>query len=136
MNDRIHLFPARASRRRVAVFALAALGIGAASQVLAGTQPTPTPTPPPVSMVFQCRQAAEFLVKPDRCEVTVNGRVVGIADDYSSGRHAYRFPRSGWYTVRFRMPGYMTTWVRVEVDPRAEKDVAKVKLKMPRRPFS
>lgn len=113
------------------------LALAPSARLLGGSgasAPTPTPTPPPISATFLCRQGAEFHVKPDTAEVAVNGKVIGIADDWDNrgGGRRYFFKHTGWYLARFRLPGYQTTWVKVIVDPTADKDVAKIKLKLPK----
>ncbi len=107
---------------------------------LVAASPTPTPVPsptptPPLSGYYQCRHAAEFHVRPDAALVYVNGQLIGPADDWDDrgGGKAYQFRSPGNYWVRFSLPGYETTWVKIHVSLDAEKPVAKVKLKLPRR---
>ena len=44
--------------------------------------PPPTPTMPPITAVFECQKGAKFGVSPDAAEVTIDGKLLGIADDW------------------------------------------------------
>ncbi len=91
--------------------------------------PTAVPTAAPaVVATFQCRSGAEFNVSPEEAEVTVEGRVIGIADDWDGmgGGEVFTFPGPGVYYVRLSLDGYRTAWVKVIVSPDAEDDVADI----------
>ena len=88
--------------------------------------PTPTPTPPIVA-VFACSRGAEFHVSPEDAQVLIDGKVIGIADDWDGmgGGKAYLFPGPGIHYARFSMAGYRTAWVKIEVRPGA-KGIVKI----------
>ena len=77
---------------------------------------------------FQCRSGAEFNVSPEEAEVAVEGRVIGIADDWDGmgGGEVFTFPGPGVYFVRLSLDGYQTAWVKVVVSADAEDDVADI----------
>jgi hypothetical protein len=91
--------------------------------------PTAVPTPtPPIVAVFECRRAAEFNVDPEEAEVAIDGRVIGIADEWdgAGGGSVWVFPGSGEYYARFSLEGYETAWVKIMVMPGARRDVADI----------
>ena len=131
--------PSRTKRLALAAAAVVLVAAGAAlvakstphAASAADSAKKPAPTPPIVA-VYHCRRGAEFHVKPDECEVAVNGKVIGIADQWDNrgGGHRYLFDHAGWYYVRFKLQGYQTTWVKIEVENLAENEIAKVKYKL------
>ncbi len=93
------------------------------------TAPAPaTAPPPPIAGVFECRQGAEFHVEPEETEVTIDGQLLGIADDWdgAGGGKAYLFPGPGEYLVQLELQGYRTVWVKVVVSPSARRDIVDV----------
>lgn len=94
--------------------------------------PTPTvapkPTSPPISEIYACTRGAEFDVDPEEALVTINGTILGIADDWddAGGGQTYFFPGPGRYLVKLSHPGYITTWVRISVSQYAEDEVVEV----------
>lgn len=89
--------------------------------------PTPTPTTPPIAAVFECQKAANFGVSPDAAEVTIDGKLLGIADDWDGfGGGPYEFPHPGTYLVKLSLAGYQTAWVQVVVKSSAEDEVVTV----------
>ncbi|HEV8268739.1 MAG TPA: hypothetical protein VGR00_10910 [Thermoanaerobaculia bacterium] len=128
--------------KRLALAAAAVVLVAAGATVLAKSAPRPSsdsekkPAPtPPIVAVYHCRRGAEFHVSPDEAEVAVNGKVIGIADQWDDrgGGRQYLFDHAGWYYVRFKLRGYQTTWVKIEVENLAEKEIAKVKQKLPKK---
>jgi hypothetical protein len=96
--------------------------------------PTPLKRPPgPVSQVFECRRGAEFHVSPDETVVTIDGRRIGIADDWdgSGGGRTYYFRGSGTHYVRLSLRGYRTTWIKIVVRPGAEEEIVDVDTSLP-----
>jgi len=103
--------------------------------------PTPTPTPAPTpeptpeatpsivfSGVFETRRAAEFHVSPEETLVSVNGRLIGIADDWDGmgGGKKYVFNGSGPQLIKLELKGYRTAWVKITVTPDAKEDTVDV----------
>ena len=89
-------------------------------------EPTATPTPPIVA-TFACSRGAEFHVSPEDAQVVIDGKLIGIADDWDGmgGGKAYIFPGPGIHYARFSMAGYKTAWVKIEVRPGA-KGIVKI----------
>jgi hypothetical protein len=98
-------------------------------------KPTPAePTPAAPARTYECREGVRFQIRPDSAAVTINGRRVGTARDWSDhgdGR-VYTFARPGTYQVRISQKGYATAAVRIVVRDRASRDVADVKLDLKR----
>ncbi len=80
--------------------------------------------PPDVEFVeeYACRSYMEFHVDPEEALITVNGTLLGEADDWdgSGGGDEYR-PEPGRYEVMITHPKYPTIWVLAFMDPEAEK---------------
>jgi len=97
-------------------------------------RPAPTTAPAPddaqVAGTYECRQAAQFNIKPKDTRVTVNGQLIGVAGDFGGGLvgrfsgKLYSFSGFGTYLVEFSLEGYQTVRVEVVVRPEAEKRVA------------
>lgn len=92
------------------------------------------PTPAAPARTYECKEGVRFQIRPDTAAVTINGRRVGAARDWSDhgdGR-VYTFARPGTYQVRISQKGYATAAVRIVVRDRASRDVADVKLDLKR----
>jgi serine/threonine protein kinase len=93
-------------------------------------EPAPLPAAPRVTFVatFETQSAAEFNVSPEDATVEVNGRAIGIADDWdgSGGAEAFTFPGPGTYTVRLSHEGYQAVYVRVIVRADADEETADI----------
>lgn len=91
--------------------------------------PTPTPTPPPpVVKTYYGRQGAVFNVDPEDALVAIDGKVIGIADDWDGkgGGKAYVFPGPGTYYAKLSLKGYRTVWVAIVISPEAKDENADV----------
>lgn len=96
---------------------------------VAETVPAPAPEPaPPITAVFQCRRGAEFKVDPEEVLVTVDGQLLGEADDWdgAGGGKTYYFSGPGDHLVKLSLQGFRTVWVKVVVTPSAKRDVVNV----------
>lgn len=95
----------------------------AAPAALPATEP-----PPPIAAVFRCRRGAEFKVDPEEVLVTVDGQLLGEADDWdgAGGGKTYYFSGPGEHLVKLSLQGYRTVWVKVVVTPDAKRDVVSV----------
>jgi hypothetical protein len=91
----------------------------------------PTPTPP-IEQVYECRLGAIFGVDPEETLVTINGKLIGTADDWddAGGGQKYEFDRPGTYFVKLSLAGYRTTWIKIVVRPLAEEAYADVDLEL------
>ncbi len=91
--------------------------------------PTPTPAPtPPIVMTYFGRSGAVFNVSPEEALVEVEGKVIGIADDWDGkgGGKVYVFSRPGTYYAKLSLRGYKTAWVAVVITPSAKEENADV----------
>jgi len=98
--------------------------------VVAPAPPPPTPTPP-VQQVFECREGAKFNVSPQKAQVIVNGRLIGIADDWDGAMFGkmgktYMFPGPGVYYVKLTHPERKTAWVKIIVSANAKRRIADI----------
>ena len=74
------------------------------------------------------RRAAEFHVDPEDAHVSVDGRPIGVADDWDGvgGGKSYAFDAPGVYRIELSLAGYRTAWVKIVVAPDAREDVVDV----------
>ena len=81
-----------------------------------------------VDNVYRTRRFAKFGVSPDQARMYVDGRYVGIADDWDDrgGGRKYEFSREGTHHVRFELPGHRDLNVEIIVSPNAPDDTADV----------
>lgn len=89
--------------------------------------PTATPTPP-IEKTFTCQKGAKFNVSPEDAEVYIEGKKIGIADDWDDmgGGKVFKFSQPGSYYVRLVLKGYKTAWLKVVVKPDAKEEVANI----------
>ena len=85
---------------------------------------------PRVYATYVCRRGAKFSIDPDKATVTIDGRRVGIAEDFY--HHAYAFTRSGTHYARLSLRGYRSETVKIIVRPTAEDENTDVKLDLRR----
>lgn len=83
---------------------------------------------PPPDNVYRTRRYAKFGVSPDQARMYVDGRYVGIADDWDDrgGGRKYEFTRAGAHHVRFELPGHRDLNLEIIVTPSAGDDTADV----------
>src|SRR4029079_15863220 len=99
---------------------------------------TPAPAPayaPPVAVsnTFRCRKAAEFNVSPEEAHVLVDGRDIGIADDWDGSGGGKDWPlAAGEYVACFVAPKYKTACVGLVVGPQGDDDVCDVDTELDR----
>jgi hypothetical protein len=77
---------------------------------------------------YRTRKYAKFGTSPDQARMYVDGRYVGIADDWDDrgGGRKFEFTREGVHRVRFELPGYRNLNVEILVTPNADDDTADV----------
>ena len=102
--------------------------------------PPPPPEPPAESRhvressgpiadaTYRTRKYAKIGVSPDQARMYVDGRFVGIADDWDDrgGGRKFEFIREGVHRVRFELPGYHDLNVDVTVSGGADDDTADI----------
>ena len=92
----------------------------------AAAEPAPPPGPP-ADVVYRTRRSARFGTSPDQARIFVDGRFVGIADDWDGhgGGRELEFT-NGTHHVRLELPGYQTIHVDMVVSSSADDDTVKV----------
>jgi predicted Ser/Thr protein kinase len=82
---------------------------------------------PAADRVYHTRRSARFGVSPDQARIYVDGRYVGIADDWDNhgGGRELEFT-NGTHRVRLELPGYQTFQVDMVVSPSADEDTVKL----------
>ncbi len=78
--------------------------------------------------VYRTRRFAKFGVSPDQARIYLDGRYVGIADDWDDRGGGKTLPigREGSHRVRLDLPGYRTLRLEVLVTSSADDDTADV----------
>jgi hypothetical protein len=100
----------------------------------ARVQPAPGPleasvsTEPPGDNVYRTRRFAKFGVSPDQARIFLDGRYVGIADDWDhrGGGKTLDIGREGTYRVRLELPGYRPLQLEITVTPGANDDTVDI----------
>ena len=87
--------------------------------------PVPAPAPDVVfDNVYHVRQAMKFQMSPDQARLSVDGRYVGIADDWDDHGGGKIFPLApGVHRVKATLPGYKDLNLQIVVAASAPKDV-------------
>ena len=96
--------------------------------VVASAEPPPPPPPPAgaddraarIDATYSTRRAVRFTSSPEQARLYVDGRYVGIADDWDNrgGGREYEFDKPGSHIVRMELPGYRPK--RFEIDVGSE----------------
>jgi hypothetical protein len=92
-------------------------------------KPAPPP-PPPFRKTYECRESATFKINPDTAVVTVDGEVIGIADEWADTPRTkkYKFNSEGVHYVKLQHRDYETLWLRFIVSNDALDKTAIVEL--------
>jgi hypothetical protein len=92
-------------------------------------KPAPPP-PPPFRKTYECREYATFKIDPDTAIVTVDGEVIGIADEWADTPRTkkYKFQSEGVHYVKLSHRDYETLWLRFIVSKDALDKTAIVEL--------
>ena len=105
-------------------------GPPAAAPAPAIAAPAAAPAAPAVKLagVFEASRGAEFHVDPEDTLVTIDGNVLGIADDWDGmgGGKQWVAPGPGEYLVKLTLEGYQTTWIKIVIQPGAKRKFADV----------
>jgi serine/threonine protein kinase len=88
-----------------------------------------------VDAVYATRHGVRFTSSPDQARLTIDGRLVGIADDWDNrgGGREFVFDSPGAHDVRMELPGYKSLHLRIDVSPEAEKDSVSIDDELDRR---
>ncbi len=95
---------------------------------------TPVYEPPAaISNTFRCRKAAEFNVSPEEARVAIDGKDIGIADDWDGSGGGKDYPlTAGSYVSCFALPKYQTACVQLVISAAADDDVCDVDTELDR----
>jgi hypothetical protein len=90
--------------------------------------------PPRVAATYECRRGAKFRIDPDKAVVTIDGRRIGISDDWDDrgGGKIWYFSHPGTHYAKLSLRGYRSEWVKIVVRSTAGEEVADVKLDLRR----
>ncbi|MGH9364984.1 MAG: serine/threonine-protein kinase [Thermoanaerobaculia bacterium] len=93
----------------------------------AAEQPPPAPAAFAPDKVYRTRRSARFGVSPDQGRIFVDGRFVGIADDWDSrgGGKELEFTE-GRHRVRLELPGYRNVDLELVVTADAEDETVHI----------
>ena len=74
--------------------------------------------------VYRVRRAMKFQISPDQARISVDGKYVGIADDWDDHGGGKTFPLApGTHRVKATLPGYRDLNLQIVVSPSGDKDV-------------
>jgi hypothetical protein len=87
-----------------------------------------------VERVYRARAAARFAVRPEQARIWVDGRYVGIADDWDGWGGGVVFPlAAGLHRVRLELPGFRTLGLAILATPDASAETVKIEDRLERR---
>ena len=94
--------------------------------------PPPPPPPPPFRKTYECREYATFKIDPNTAVVTVDGDVIGIADEWADTPRTkkYKFKSEGVHYVKLQHKDYEALWLRFIVSKDALDKTAIVELQL------
>jgi hypothetical protein len=106
--------------------------------------PAPAPAAPPpaapskpdrVDAEYRTRRAVRFTSSPDQARLYLDGRFIGIADDWDNrgGGKELEFSKPGTHYVRMELPGYRPLVLEIDVSPDADKDSPSIDEELDRR---
>jgi predicted Ser/Thr protein kinase len=98
-------------------------------EVIAESRPSHESAGAPVpDNVYRTRKYAKMSVSPDQARMYVDGRYVGIADDWDDrgGGKKFEFQREGSHRVRFELPGHRDLNLEILVTSGAGDDTADI----------
>ncbi len=112
-------------------------------------RPSPVPSPPPavvaaaeppppapaadvparptrVDAVYETRGSVRFTSSPEQARLYLDGRYVGIADDWDNrgGGRPLELPKEGTHFVRMELPGYRPLNLQIDVTPDADDSIS------------
>ncbi len=114
----------------------------AAAPASAAAAPGPPPAssaapskPDRVDAEYRTRRAVRFTSSPEQARLYLDGRYIGIADDWDNrgGGRELEFSRPGTHYVRMELPGYRPLVVEIDVTDDADKDSPSIDEEMDRR---
>ncbi len=90
------------------------------AETKAATAPPPPAAPAHpdrIDAVYETRGSVRFTSSPEQARLYVDGKYVGIADDWDNrgGGRAFVFGKPGTHYVRMELPGYRTKTLQIDV---------------------
>jgi len=78
--------------------------------------------------VYRTRRFARLSVSPDQARIFLDGRYVGIADDWDDygGGKTLEIGREGIHRVKLELPGHRTMHLEIVVTPAAKADTVDI----------
>lgn len=110
--------------------AVASSTVSAASSAAVSSDASSARRPPKVRATYENRRGVKFSIDPDKAVVTMDGKRIGISEDFY--HRAYNFSRSGTHYAKLSLRGYRTDWVKIVVRSGAEDENADIKLELRR----
>ena len=122
--------PTAASSPGAPVEAAAAAAPAPASRAAAGPA-----KPERVDARYATRRAVRFTSSPQQARLYLDGRYIGIADDWDNrgGGRELEFSKPGTHYVRMELPGYRAMILEIDVSPDADKDSPSIDEELDRR---
>ncbi len=86
------------------------------------------PAGPPADKVYRTRRFAKFGVSPDQARIFLDGRYVGVADDWDDhgGGKTLEIGREGSHRVRLELPGHRSMQLEVVVNSGADDETVDI----------
>ena len=97
---------------------------------VASAEPPPRPAAPDrperVDAVYATRRGVRFTSSPEQARLYVDGRYIGIADDWDNrgGGRQLEFEKPGTHYVRMELPGYRAMHLQIDVTPEGDDSVS------------
>ncbi len=82
--------------------------------------------PDRIDAAFSTRRRVRFTSSPEQARLYVDGRYIGIADDWDNrgGGRELELEKSGTHYVRMELPGYRTMHFQIDVAPEGDDSVS------------
>ena len=102
-------------------------------RVAAAEPPPPPPAAEPaparpsrVDATYETRSTVRFTSSPEQARLYVDGRYIGIADDWDGrgGGRPLQLEKEGAHLVRMELPGYRPMTLQIDVHPDADDSVS------------
>jgi serine/threonine-protein kinase len=127
--------PRPTPRPKPTAVAVAAAVPERAAPAPASAAPAVPPKPDHVDASYRTRRAVRFTSSPQQARLYLDGKYIGIADDWDNrgGGSELAFAKPGTHYVRMELPGYRPFVVEIDVSEDADKDSPSVDEEMDRR---
>jgi hypothetical protein len=104
--------------------------VSAAPAAVSSSDASSARRPPKVRATYECRRGVKFSIDPDKAVVTMDGKRIGISEDFY--HRAYNFSHSGTHYAKLSLRGYRTDRVKIVVRSSAGDENADIKLELRR----